>query len=227
MGAEHCCRRPATYCAPVSEDPLRELEDGIRFWGTRPKWPSDLHNRFYRRRAQVNDGEFSDEWWEQTLSDLQAWIATRRARHADLTARFRRHRSDLRQAWASVVEPHRGGDITTVTWEQVRGLPAVGALIKPTVSSSGVFPSKLSHFIAPALFPVMDQTALPDGHNGYGAYFDLVQRTWATTSAADRAVLRERVTDEIRKAGHGGPVAGYPFVNKIVELRLIGRHHPS
>ncbi|MGK5682360.1 hypothetical protein [Actinoplanes sp. URMC 104] len=209
------------------EDPLRELEDGLRYWKTRPKWPADLHNSFYRRRAEITDGLFTDTWWKQTLRDLHAWIATRNARHADLTERFRHHRTELQHAWASVIAPNLAGDITTVTWEQVCDLPALGARIKPTASGSGVFPSKLSHFIAPALFPVLDQTALPGGQGSYAGYFDLVRQAWAGTRAADRAALQERLTAEITNAGHDEPITGYPFVNKIVELRLIGRHHPA
>jgi hypothetical protein len=211
----------------VTEDPLREFEDGLRYWKTRPKWPADLHNAFYRRRAEITDGRFTDTWWGQTLRDLHAWIATRNARHADLTTRFRHHRADLQQLWTSVISPNLTGDITTVTWEQVSEIPALCARIKPTVTQSAVFPSKMSHFIAPALFPVLDQTALPGGRHSYAGYFDLVRTTWAGTDAADRDVLRERLTTEISKAGHDAPATGYPFVNKIVELRLIGRHHPA
>jgi hypothetical protein len=141
--------------------------------------------------------------------------------------RFRQHRSDLQQVWTSVIAPNLAGDITTVRWDQVRDLPALGTRIKATVSGSGIFPSKLSHFVAPALFPVLDRTALPGAQSSYADYFDLVQQTWAGTSSTDRVLLRERITAEITKAERGGPVAGCPYVNKIVELRLIGRHHPA
>jgi hypothetical protein len=114
-----------------------------------------------------------------------------------------------------------------VSRDDVRALPDLAALIKPTRGGSGVFPSKLSHFIAPRLFPVLDRTALPGGGHSYGSYFKLVQDLWDGTGANHQLALRGRLTALIQQRTGGSMVDGYPVVNKIVELRLIGRHHPS
>ena len=104
-------------------------------------------------------------------------------------------------------------------------MPDLAASIRPTRSNSGVFPSKLSHFIAPHLFPVLDRTALSGGQRGYHNYFELVQETWAATSAEDQEILRTRLTTLVQ-ARSGEPLySDFPIVNKIVELRLIGRRH--
>ncbi|GAA0486070.1 hypothetical protein Ade02nite_09760 [Paractinoplanes deccanensis] len=138
-----------------------------------------------------------------------------------------KYHGELVDVWETVVRPRLEDDITSVEWEQVRRLPDLAALIKPTRSESGVFPSKLSHFIAPRLFPVLDKTALPGGQHDYGSYFALVQDTWRATDPGVQEALRQRLTAIVREHSGGSMIDDYPVVNKIVELRLIGRHHPS
>jgi hypothetical protein len=211
----------------VIGDPLREFDDGITYWAAQPRWPADLHNALYQHQDAITDGTFSHAWWTRTRRKLHDWRATRGASYTDLDARFAQHRSGLVTVWQTVIRPHEAHDITDVTWDQVQALPALAALIKPTQGRSGVFASKLSHFIAPRLFPVLDRTALPGGRHDYRSYFTLVQDTWDSTSLADRDALKARLTTLV-EARSGGPVFDrFPIVNKIVELRLIGRHHPA
>ncbi|MFC4070416.1 hypothetical protein [Actinoplanes subglobosus] len=210
----------------MTGDPLREFDDGLAFWKTRPRWPQDLHNSFYTARQSKTDGTFGPPWWEDTLRHLFRWRATRGSTFEDLRRRFEENHAALVTVWQDVILPRLGADITTVSWDDVRALPDLAARIKPTAGSSGVFPSKLSHFIAPRLFPVLDRLALGGGSD-YGRYFELVQQTWAGTEPADRELLRQRLTAHVHAHSGGTMVNGYPVVNKIVELRLIGRAHPS
>lgn len=211
----------------MTGSPLREFDDGAAFWATRRGWPADLHDAFYRDRWAVNDGTFTDEWWTTTLPWLHRWKATRGATSADLTQRFRQHRNELRDIWATVVVPRLDEDVTTVRWDDVRALPDVAAKIKPTGNGSAVFPSKLAHFLSPRIFPVLDKTALPGGKHNYGSYFRLVQQTWADTSPEDQRLLKQRLTEIIISTTGRQPFERFPTVNKIVELRLIGRHHST
>ena len=220
-------RRNAAILAPVTSNPLREFDDGARFWATRRGWPRDLHDAFYRDRWAANDGTFTDEWWSTTLSGLHRWRATRGATSAELTQRFRQHRNQLHDIWTTVLVPRLDDDVSTVQWEDVQALPNVAAKIKPTRNGSGVFPSKLAHFLSPHLFPVLDKTALPGDKHGYGSYFHLVQQTWADTTPEDQELLWQRLSGIITAATGRQPFDRFPFVNKIVELRLIGQHRPA
>jgi hypothetical protein len=58
-------------------------------------------------------------------------------------------------------------------------------------------------------------------------YFNLVKATWESMSSADQEALRARLTALVQARSAGAMFDRYPIVNKIVELRLIGRHHPT
>jgi hypothetical protein len=166
-------------------------------------------------------------WWAITRRKLYDWWATRGTRLSDLDRLFQQHHNKLVTIWQTIIQPNLSSDITSVAWEDVRALPDLVRLIKPTRGNSAVFPSKLSHFIAPSLFPVFDKTALPGGHNDYGRYFNQVKNVWESTDRADKQALCARVEALIESASGRPMVSGYPVVNKIVELRLIGRRHQS
>jgi hypothetical protein len=143
---------------------------------------------------------------------------------AILTARFVDCAPDLALAWTQSCEPFLDDDITSVTWEQVSAFPTMAATIKPTRSNSPVFASKCCHFLAPRIFPVVDNEGLGNRWSTYEAYFRFVQNEWATTEPNDRIAMTTRVVERIQATG--APVgAAFPLVNKIVELRLIGRQH--
>ncbi|TDO39836.1 hypothetical protein C8E87_3540 [Paractinoplanes brasiliensis] len=200
----------------------------MAWWGTR-NWPQDLHNAFYVDRQAMTEGTFDTAWWDSTRRHLHHWRANRGVGRDELDRRFARLRTDLIRVWQRVIEPRlsAGDDITSVSWDDVRVLPELAAEIKHTKSGSGVFPSKFSHFIAPQLFPVLDRTALPGSGLDYGSYFMLVQETWAGMEPEDQQALRARLTSLVQQRSGGSMVNGYPIVNKIVELRLIGRRHPT
>src|SRR2546427_13007459 len=103
----------------MSEAPpeLREMADGVAFWRSRPKWPADFHNSDYEKLALQNpNGNFTLTWWQQFLPTLKAWIATRPASDADLTARFTDGAKALSAAWRSACLPFLSGDISSLTW---------------------------------------------------------------------------------------------------------------
>ncbi len=196
-----------------------ELERGVTYW-LATTWPRDFHNGFYRCMADANPrGFFDDAWWEDFLPVLRAWRATRPRGSAFLTSRARERFSALARAWALTVEPNLGCDIASLEWSQVSAFPALVAEIKDVASP--VFTSKFCHFLAPAIFPVVDNAAMGNPFPTYEACFAAFRAEWLATDAAILRALISRLAHLVN-----APLAdGYPTKNKVVELCLIGRNH--
>jgi hypothetical protein len=204
---------------------MRELAAGVVFWRKR-LWPADFHNADYQEWARQDPhGNFTLSWWHDIqLPRLQEWIATRGATHADLTARFMEHAAILGAVWEEACVAHLDEDISTVTWVEVQAFPTEVALIKPTKTSSPVFASKFCHFLLPKIFPVVDNEGLGNRWRTYEDYFKCIQDEWRSTAPAARTDLITELTRLVEAEGEQ-VFAGFPMVNKIVELRLIGRRH--
>lgn len=211
---------------PVSSA-MRELADGVAFWRSKPDWPDDFHNAGYERWCQENPrGKFTPEWWVPFLKTLQGWVAIRPFSYADLTEGFVTCVPMLTEAWHSACEPLWEADISDVTWEQVEAFPRVVATIKPTKQPSPVFTSKFCHFLLPRVFPVVDNEGMGNTWATYEQYFRFVQNDWAATDRANRAELTAALTTHIEAQG-SKVFFGFPMLNKLVELRIIGRRHRS
>ena len=196
-----------------------ELERGVTYW-LATTWPRDFHNGFYRTMADANPhGAFDDAWWADFLPMLRAWRATRPRGSAFLTSRARERFSVMTQAWALTVESNLGRDIASVEWPQMSAFPMFVAEIKDVASP--VFASKFCHFLAPAIFPLVDNAAMGNSFLTYEACFAAYRAEWLATDEAVQQALVSRLTDLIK-----APLAdGYPTKNKVVELCLIGRNH--
>lgn len=208
---------------------LRELADGITFWRSHPNWPADLDNMDYVAWDRQNpNGNFTLDWWNQhQLPRLKLWIATRPISGEVLTARFTERIADLSATWREACLPHLKDDISAVSWEDIEAFPNKVAEIKPMkVGSSAVFTSKFCHFLLPKIFPVVDNEGLGSGWRTYKAYFKYVQAEWQSTNPTTQDKLIAELTRLIEEIGR--PVFhGFPMINKIIELRLIGRYHPT
>lgn len=207
---------------------LREMTDGIAYFRRRG-WPPDLHSSCYEAWAEQNPGgDFTVNWWTQyQLPRLVRWIATRPVRRAVLTARFTEGITALNAAWEDACRPHLDDDIAAVAWEDVSAFPEEVAKIKPMKSGrpSAVFTSKFCHFLLPRVFPVVDNAGLGSVSRTYESHFRRVQDEWAGINAETQKNLVTELTKVIIEA-EGRPVfRGFPVINKIVELRLIGRYH--
>jgi hypothetical protein len=203
---------------------MRELADGVAFWRSHPRWPTDLHNEEYKTWAQENPhGNFTLEWWEQCqLPRLNRWIATRPYGGTDLTPRFIERTSALSTAWQTACAPFLERDISTVTWTDVEAFPNEVAKIKPTRVPSPVFTSKFCHFLLPKVFPVVDNAAIGGRWQTYEDYFKFVQDEWSSTDPDTQTAL---VTGLIEATGQKELFSGFPVTNKVIELRLMGRRH--
>ena len=205
---------------------MQELADGVAFWRSRPRWPSDFHNSDYERWSRENpNGDFNLAWWERFLPLLRLWIATRPVSGDVLTARFMERAPTLSAAWRSACVPVVEHDISTVSWEQVEAFPSEVARIKPTRAPSPVFTSKFCHFLLPKVFPVVDNEGLGNRWT-YEEYFKLVQTLWAHTEPGTQTDLVNELTRLIEASGQP-VVSEFPMKNKIMELQLMGRQHPG
>lgn len=207
---------------------LGELADGATYWRSHTTWPRDFHNADYATWARQRPaGEITLAWWRQyQLPRLRRWIATRPVSSTVLTSRFADRLTELSAAWKETCLPRSEDDISTVSWDDVMSLPAIAAEIKPMQSgSSAVFTSKFCHFLLPKIYPVVDNAAL-GGSYTYKAYFQHVQKEWESTSRADQQALRAELSRLIQDVGQP-PSGDFPMINKIIEVRLIGRRHPA
>ena len=212
---------------PALVDPLQELQAGVAFWRTKAdaNWPADFHNADYTIWA-AEKCDFSDAWWKPFLRRLHDWIAIRPATYAEVTERFVERRDALTLAWEAHCAPYRDHDITGVTWTQVCGFADLVGEIKPMKGlPSPVFTSKSCHFLLPKVFPVVDNEGSGNRWPRYQQYFNHVQSLWASTPDDTRTSLMAAMNEAVEIAG-ANLNSEFPMVNKIVELRLIGRPHP-
>lgn len=207
---------------------LQEFRLGLDKWPQ--SWDRDFHNGYYARLAAENpQGDFTSAWWQAFLPHLQAWRAIRPARREDVSRRVDLALVDLSDAWNEACAPYLDRDVEGVTWEQVGAFPDLVAHLKPSRSGNGyclspVFRAKFCHFLAPAIFPVVDNAmmGLPFGRS-YEAHLAGVQREWEGTPEAVRVEAQDELAELI-----GRPLTpGYPLLNKVVELCLIGRRAQS
>jgi len=218
-GAEWSCSSRGKLREPEESMSLnrKDFDRGVAYWRRR-KWPADFHNAFYREMANRDPhGDFNDDWWADFLLELRRWRATRRRGSDFLTSRARDRFSSLSAAWRDAVQPNLGQDIETVEWSRVSAFPTLVAEIKDVASP--VFASKFCHFLAPAIFPLVDNAAMGNPYATYEACFCAYRREWLSTDRSTRELLTGRLARLV-----GVPlVDGFPLKNKTVELCLIGR----
>lgn len=201
---------------------IEHLTKGIRYWRT-TDWPQDFHNSYYERvlsGVRVTNGAFDLQWWSRFYPILRDWRATRPASRMFLTTRVQERFQQLGGAWSSVIAPNLSRDIETLEWKHIAAFPLLVTEIKPLKYPSPVFTSKFCHFLAPRIFPVVDNKAMGNPFTSYEAYFTLARQEWLGTENATREELIARLSREI-----GAPVfSEFPTKCKLIELCLIGRY---
>jgi hypothetical protein len=204
---------------PLTIDTLRR---GIWYWREkRPNWNQDFHNAFYRDTLPSvlpNGGTFDEEWWNRMWKLLQDWSATRRGGGRKLmTQRALDRFACLGDAWIAAIVPRLGGDIESVEWREIAAFPFVVAQIKKV--RSPVFTSKFCHFLAPRIFPVVDNAAMGNPYSTYEEYFEAAKIEWRDTPEDTRDELAVLLRSEI-----GATLfSDFPMKCKLIELCLIGR----
>ncbi len=203
-----------------------ELDAGIEYWrGTR--WPQDFHEAMYVASpplARLSD-DF-DSWWNPLVKRLLVWKANRPISAEQLSARAAQKFPAICEQWQIAIAPLLDRDIAEIEWRQVSGFTALVSEIKET--RSPVFTSKLCHFLAPRIFPVVDKAAMGRPYATYELYFNAAQKEWKSTDAATQRMLVGRMAEAVLKGrgdDTGAPIAQvYPLKCKLVELCLIGRY---
>lgn len=199
---------------------VAEFERGVAYWRGKPSWDQDFHNAFYKAMAAANPcGVFDDAWWDGFLPVLKAWVATRPRGGEFLTPRAQARFAKMSHVWAAAVAPNLAGDIESLRWPDIAAFPAIVAEIKDV--DSPVFASKFCHFLAPRVFPLVDNEAMGGKYLTYEACWVAYKREWLTTTVSG---LRDELVARLADLVGPSPAADYPFKNKVVELCLIGRH---
>lgn len=219
------------YAARISGREMltqRLLNAGIAAWRS-TKWPQDFHEAFYKQRAGEPTLEEFDAAWIALSPHLRRWRATRPLSTSELSRRAKFLGKSLSAIWKDSVAPLKGFDISEVEWSRVSAFPDLVAEIKNV--SSPVFTSKFCHFVAPRIFPVVDNAAMRNPFRVYADYYQCVRSAWLHTSATDQDELLDIMTRAIqsgRKNANRNPVSSiYPFKCKIAELCLVGKHAMS
>lgn len=194
---------------------LTEFYAGLAAW----PWTQGLHNRFYQQIGGCFGGVFNTTWWNCIWPHLHAWRATRSGgTKAAMTARAMAASPNLSAQWTACCVPILNQTIMAVTWGAVAPFVAAVAPIKPV--RSPVFRAKLSHFLLPRVFPVVDGALMgfPFGKT-YREHFVGVQTEWRSTPSR----VQNQLQAALRRAIGAPLTPGYPQVNKVVEVCLMGR----
>jgi hypothetical protein len=153
------------------------------------------------------------------LPVLRAWRATRPRGSAFLTPRAQARFQGLREVWAASLAPHLQKDIAELEWHQIAAFPRLVAEIKNVASP--VFTSKFCHFLAPRIFPVVDNAAMGNPFKTYEDYFTIARAQWCDTDAAVQAQLAGLLTQEIGNT----LFSEFPLKCKLIELCMIGENN--
>lgn len=195
------------------------------------EWPRDLHNAMYTEMDMaLQQDPFSTAWWHDFVSRrVASWRAYRPVSCAEIEAWAAPLLDDIRVAYLETVIPHLHTPFDELTWEGIQSLPNIVAKAKRrredlSVQPSPVFRSKVSHWIAPRLYPVADNEVLGVTAT-YEEYWREVHRWWCDFSEQDRTIMITRLRVEIENTSRYPVHPSYPFEVKIIELALIGRRH--
>jgi hypothetical protein len=195
-----------------------ELNQGIEYW-RHTNWPQDFHNGFYQHIAEIRaQGLFNQQWWDAFLPILRQWRATRPRSSEYLTERAQNRFAALNYFWNQNIVPVVGQDIEMIEWLHIAPFVLLVAEIKNV--QSPVFSSKLCHFLAPQIFPVVDNAAMGNPFCSYEEYFNAGRQEWHETDDDIKEELMDIITNEIGL----DMLPDYPEKCKIIELCFIGRN---
>jgi len=192
------------------------LNAGIRFWlEEKPRWGRDFHNSFYKHLGELGANGLTEQWWKTIPDILWEWVAIRPMTKLFIRERGRDRLSDLATGYKQLLSKCKAKTPKNILlkWEDVELLFTVAKKIKGV--QSPVFASKLCHFIAPGVFPVIDQEVL-GGSNNYKDYWQHCKMLWQEVN--DKNSLMKILSNTIGN----GVISDYPYTTKITELCLIG-----
>jgi hypothetical protein len=141
----------------------------------------DIINAQYYDIYNVRDSWGVTEQWSTTIVDrLSQWRATRGYTKAAIMGRGVQRLGGIAEQFAKLMmkSPTTEPSIADahLNWEDVSRLFDLASEIKPVKSGSGVFPSKMCHFLFPKLFPPMDNEVT--GLSEYELYWRGMKDAW-------------------------------------------------
>jgi len=170
-------------------------------------------------RAINPQGIFSRSWWTSFLPQLAKWKALRPKSPLFLSGRTVERFERLSQAWTRCMTKEvLASDIAQVQWAQVAAFVKIVSEIKNVAAP--VFTNKFCHFLAPRIFPFIDNAAMGNPFSSYEAYYQTAQSQWVKTPECRRYELTTIFAQETSNS----LAPDYPVKCKIIELCPIGRH---
>ena len=197
------------------------------------EWPSDFHNTMYTEMDMATQIDpFTTIWWQTFVSPRVAtWRAYRPVSCDEIEEWAQPLLAELRKAYLESVVPYLNEPFETLTWEKIQAFPNAVAKAKRrrkdlSVQTSPVFRSKVSHWVAPRLYPVADDELLGVS-SSYELYWKEVHRMWSATPEGEQSLMASRLRTEIERVSSYPVHPHYPMEVKIVELALVGRRFPQ
>jgi len=197
------------------------LQKGISFWiNDKPHWPRDLHYSFYCDLIEINKYKFTDEWWKRYIDLLWSWVAIRPKTKNDIYLQGLKYLSKIAKKYTQKDLDNQ--TINSAHWKDISEF--FDLIFKIKNVKSPVFTSKMSHFINPSLFPVIDGEVIGLKFPKYKEYWEYIQDLWVNLNQKEELInilenqinasKNHNLLDEINLK--------YPYPTKITELCLIG-----
>jgi len=192
------------------------LRAGIDAWLARPGWATDFSAPLYPILRAERDGGLTEDWWRNTVDHLAKWRALRPQTKAEILAKGMQKLRPLQAAYSRIAEARRDDnrEFGSTTWRLLRELYEVAHDIKG--SSTPVFGSKLSHFLVPDLYPVIDWDYTGVTYASYEAYWRSCDEAWRICNC------REDVVGELAAHIPSSSADDFPWATKITELCVAG-----
>lgn len=196
-------------CSIVNQS---NLLNGIAKWHQKKKkWDTDFHNCFYCKLRILLLNGLNESNWETMVYHLSCWRANRGKSKDFIYRRWLRELSNLNQFREQI---DQNSTIENVHWEEIKSIFLTALSIKNVVSP--VFASKLSHFLFPKIFPVIDNEVIGLGYGPYNNYWGFIKKNW--TESQEKEICKQILANAIGE----NAIKQYPWAIKITEICLIG-----
>jgi hypothetical protein len=197
---------------------LENLTHGMKWW-QQSTWASDYLNLEYYTIYEDRNGGLTKGWLGLTVNRLARWRAIRSKKPPNskeqIFALLSGILRELENQYQRILNlSKREPSVTHVSWEDIDPLYTTGDI----KNGSPVFASKLSHFIFPKVFIVMDRSGTET--SPYDYYWQGMVNEWR--SFKDKHVAIDALKKQIEKNSSRPVHPEYPFQTKIIELCHIG-----
>jgi hypothetical protein len=184
------------------------LEIGIERWHQMNNWPSDFHNSLYRELSDLLAQDLNEINWQTIVKHLSKWKANRPKSKDFIYNNGLAKLNDFNELLNIT------STIENAFWDDVETIFLLSHSIKNV--NSPVFASKLSHFLFPKLFPVIDRKVIGLRFNSYRNYWEFIKQNWNESN--EKEICKNILANEIGE----NVFENYPWQTKISEICLIG-----